>query len=153
MTQTIRIRPTVGSASGRRTGWIKQITSVDSSKSNGYAFEGEFLTAGQEVDLPVGAILVRVDPEGSVKNAYQSGHIYRLQADGEMEELESGDWRDDFLTLRDAASDALEENLARRAPEPAIDLAAISTADLVAEIQRRGAVVGCQDLEKLALGF
>jgi len=151
MTQTIRIRPTVGSNSGRRTGWIKQITSVDSSKRNGYAFEGEFLTAGQEVDLPVGAILVRVDPEGSVKNAYQSGHIYRLQADGEMEELESGDWRDDFLTLRDAASNALQ------VPEPAVDLTAISTADLVAEIQRRGAVVcartGCQDIEQMALGF
>ena len=140
MTQTIRIRPVVETASGRRTGWIKQVTSVDPNGRNGYAFDGEFLRDGVEVDLPVGSILVRVDPEGSVKNAWQSGHILKLQADGEMVELADGDWKDDFLGLRDAATEAMPRSEEAVQPEVAgpVDLSGVPVMDLIAELRRRG---------------
>ena len=103
----IRIRPQIHRASGGRKGWMKVVTKVDPNGRNGYSFDGEFLTDGVEVDLPVGSVIIRVDPEGSVKNGYQLGNVLKLQADGTMESLEYGDWKSDFLTLRDAAAKAL----------------------------------------------
>ena len=146
MAQTIRIRPAIETASGRRTGWIKQVTSVDPNGRNGYAFGGEFLRDGVEVDLPVGSILVRVDPEGSVKNAWQSGHILKLEDDGEMVELADGDWKDDFLGLRDAATEAMpwpdETHQSEETVQPktncAINLSDVPVLDLIAELRRRG---------------
>jgi hypothetical protein len=135
MTQTIRIRPKIYIASGHRKSWIKHVTACDKTKTNGYAFDGKFLPAGVEVDLPVGAVLVRVDPEGSVKNSYQSGHVLQLRPDGELELLASGNWRDDFLTLRDAVCYAIN---AAEDVGPVNALEGYSTEELLAELKRRG---------------
>jgi len=109
--QTVRIRPEIATGSGRRKGWIKHVTSVDTSKSNGYAFGGDFLTPGRETDLPVGAILVRVDPRGSAKNGWKEGHVLRLEADGDLTEItyDGLDWYKDFLTIRDTVIKALDD--------------------------------------------
>jgi hypothetical protein len=40
--------------------WAKLITTVDTSKTNGYAFIGEFLNINAEHKLPVGSIVVEV---------------------------------------------------------------------------------------------
>lgn len=106
--QSIRIRPKAGTASGRRTGWIKHVTEIDATKTNGYAFGGEFLKSGVEAELPAGAVLLYCDPFGSVKNGWKEARVTKLQADGtEHEILEYTDWRDDFLTIRDAVEGAL----------------------------------------------
>ena len=135
---TIRFRPSAVRSSGRRESWMKHVTGCDASKTNGYAFDGDFLKASREVDLPVGAILIRVDPEGSVKNNWQSGHVFRLQADGELDELTEGnlDWRDDFLTIRDIVFAAISGE-SEESKEPANPLAGFSTEDLLAELRRR----------------
>lgn len=38
--------------------WAKRVTSVDRSKSTGYAFSGDFLSLDREAKVPVGAIVV-----------------------------------------------------------------------------------------------
>jgi len=137
--QTVRIRPQVGTASGRRQGWIKHVVQVDESRPNGYAFDGDFLRAGRETDLPVGAILIRVDPCGSVKNGWKEGHVLRLEADGELTELTDDglNWYDDFLTIRDTVTEALAQNAEQSANNP---LAGYSDDAILAEARKRGLI-------------
>jgi hypothetical protein len=40
--------------------WAKLVTAVDASKTNGYAFAGDFLSVGAEHMIPVGSIVVEV---------------------------------------------------------------------------------------------
>lgn len=66
----------------RHKNWIKEIISVDSSQSNGYAFQGNFLKAGSTVELAVGTIVMCYYGEGSVKNYTIEVKIYRVAPDG-----------------------------------------------------------------------
>lgn len=59
--------------------WAKRVSSVDTTKTNGYAFVGDFLNTTSEHKLPVGAVIVEVcdtkiscyqmQPEGKQKIA------------------------------------------------------------------------------------
>jgi hypothetical protein len=70
------IRP--ATTSGNRKSWLKIVTRVDTSKTNGYAFEGEFLKEGIEIEVPVGAIVIEKEPTGSVKNSSHTWNVYRI---------------------------------------------------------------------------
>ena len=117
-------------ASGRRTSWCKHITSVDTSKSNGYAFDGSFLKNNVLTELPEGSVIVQVYPCGSVKNGYQRGRLFRIEGEELVEHIDE-DWRDSFLLIRDKAEELLGN-------QPASPLAGFSDEDLIAEIKRRG---------------
>lgn len=136
MTKTVRIRPEVNTASGLRKGWIKHVKGVDETKSDGYAFDGDFLTGGREVELASGAILLRVDPEGSVQKGWKSGHVFRLEDDGSLTDLteKTLSWKLDFLTIRDIVAEALG---AQGEQSP---LAHVSDDDLLSEVHRRGLI-------------
>lgn len=99
----ISIENPVGS--GRRQGWWKRVINVDTSKSNGYAFDGNFLGEGEH-DLPVGSILINKSPTGSVKRGSNEGNCYRV-GETDLEFIGSFDWHDHFLSFRDLVSDAL----------------------------------------------
>ncbi len=45
---------------GKYKHWAKLVTAVDTSKTNGYAFSGEFLAVGAEHKVPVGSVIVEV---------------------------------------------------------------------------------------------
>ena len=45
---------------GKYKHWAKVVTSVDATKTNGYAFGGEFLHVRAEHKVPVGSIVVEV---------------------------------------------------------------------------------------------
>jgi hypothetical protein len=66
------------STSGNRKSWLKLVTGVDLSKGNGFAFEGDFLKEGIEIEIPVGAIVIEKEPTGSVKNSSHTWNIYRV---------------------------------------------------------------------------
>lgn len=145
MTNKIRYRPIIGTASGRRTGWVKHVTSVDPDATNGYGVHGEFLRAGKEVELPAGAVILRVDPEGSVRRAWQSARVFRLveggAGDGKPVGLAEGepndelDWNADFLQVRDLLVKALGE-------QPVSPLVDVPIDDLIDEIARRAQAAG-----------
>lgn len=142
MTAKIRYRPSAGTASGRRTGWIKHVTSVSPGARDGHGVHGTFLKDGQLVELPVGAIILKVD----VSRDWQSAHVYRLSQgeDGEAKlmpltgtegsaitpRLRYLDWRRDFLLVRDALAAALER-------EPENSLAGVPDEEFLAELRRR----------------
>jgi len=62
--------------SGNRKSWFKKITAVDQDCKNGYAFAGEFIPDGVEVDLSKGDVVIECRPEGSVKNGHKEGFAY-----------------------------------------------------------------------------
>jgi hypothetical protein len=117
---------------------------VDVSKTNGYAFSGEFLRAGSLVDLPIGAILVSCDPTGSVKNGGKDGTVYRVRAAGDMTEsvpscmdtlCHVSDWRTDFLQIRDAVVEGLAQ-----AAVPPVEQAVTSPAAAAAAPETRASL-------------
>jgi hypothetical protein len=96
-------------ASGGRKSWWKHVKSIDSAQRGGYAFDGDFLNEG-EVELQEGSLLLHVTNCGSVKNGYQDGALFAVQADGSLREIVAGlNWREQSVTLRKAAEAYLAE--------------------------------------------
>jgi hypothetical protein len=106
----VRVKITNETNSGRRRGWTKLVTAVDTTKTNGYAFEGEFLRE-VEHDLEVGAVLVQKNPEGSVKHAWDAGVCLVVEADGTLRRVhdETYRWNENFLSFRDLVARTVAE--------------------------------------------
>jgi hypothetical protein len=124
--ETVRIKLKAVNTSGNRNSWFKLVTSVDRSKRDGYAFGGEFIKAGVEIDLPVGSIILEKEPTGSVKNNGNDGNVYKVVAEPDSENNSRNphlelqfyyDWRREFLSLRDKLADLLESNQPSQASE------------------------------------
>lgn len=129
-------------ASGNRKSWWKVITGIDASQRGGYAFEGEFLQEGER-ELPVASLLLHVTNHGSVKNGYQDGNLFAVEADGTLREIVTGlNWREQSVTLRKAAEDYLTAQNAQivEAAESHVNtvLANLTNDELLAEVRRRG---------------
>jgi len=60
--------------------WAKKLTKVDTTKTTGYAFEGEWLSATSQVSVPVGAIVVEY--RGCEGKQY---HLYKMTETGKKE--------------------------------------------------------------------
>lgn len=128
---TVRIKPAVGHNSGQRRGWAKHVEKINTDYKNGYAFEGQFLSEGKETELPVGAIILHVDPFGSVNKGWKEAKLTRLNEDGtETDLIKYTDWQTDKLSIRDAAAEALDQQVGP-------DLSAIPNDALLAEIYKR----------------
>lgn len=124
----------------RKRSWAKALRSVDTTKANGYAFEGEWVRRGERAELDVGSLVLMYDEPGSVKNWYPLVRVARVEADGTLHEVlsyegEVGE-RSWALAVRDRVADLLAEPVA--APE--YDLSAIPIDELIAELKRRGAL-------------
>jgi hypothetical protein len=129
-------------ASGNRKSWWKVVTDIDASQRGGYAFGGDFLQEGER-EIPVGSLLLHVTHHGSVKNGYQEGSLYAVEADGSLREITTGlNWREQSVTLRKAAEDylAAQNEAVVEAAEQHINsvLANLTNDDLLAEARRRG---------------
>lgn len=119
---TIRTTVTNVRASGGRISWLKTISSVDKAKKNGYAFEGDFISLDQEVELEIGAIVIEKEPQGSVKNGRFDGNIYRVvgspiegQRNPCLELITYFDWEKGFLSFRDRVAKELDKCQAQKA--------------------------------------
>jgi len=105
----VRVNLTPETNSGNRKGWFKEITAVDESKRNCYAFEGDFFQAGEQ-ELNIGTVIIESIPCGSVRKSYNEGKIMIVTENG-LENVDENDYeydiKDEFLTLRDLAVKAL----------------------------------------------
>jgi hypothetical protein len=133
---TVRLTLIPATASGGRVSWFKNLTGVDLAKKNGYAFQGDFLEAGKEIELeigsiviekkPIGSIVIEKKPIGSLNNGYYEGNIYCVAADP-IEDIRNPhlilidyfDWRKAFLSFRDLAHKELAKYEASKQPHPA----------------------------------
>lgn len=162
--ETIRTKLIPHVASGKRESWFKHVTSVDKSVDNGYAFHGTFIPVRQEVELPVGAVVIECVPVGSVKHASKEGWIYVVTDTPSPHGPDSAsskyqphlrrlpqldvawDWRADFLSFRDrvaelveAAKDVQDDEVAQAIETVhKVWLQSASDEQLLAECRKRG---------------
>lgn len=130
-------------AAHRGKHWAKHVTSVDTSRSNGYAFVGTWVRMDQRSELPVGAHVLTYDEEtsskGRVRQAVQE--LRRVDADGTLTRVKEwgesgGDWA---LAIRDEISALIAEPAAERELSDAERQLVAALSDLSAE--RRAAVL------------
>ena len=72
--------------------WAKKVTKVDMSKTNGYAFIGDWLPREGETRLKEGDIILSTGWLGSNKYPENLYRIYEVQ-EGEVELLEEGNYK------------------------------------------------------------
>lgn len=99
----------------RKKTWRRWLKSVDRTKSNGYAFEGPWLRAGERAELPVGALVLGYDEPGSMKNWYPLIRVWRVEPDGLQEVYwYEGTFRERSwaLAVRDDIADLLTDSQA-----------------------------------------
>jgi hypothetical protein len=94
-------------ASGRRESWAKLVHGTDHSLRGAKAFKGDYLQAGSQIDLPEGAVVLEVCPEGSVKNGYQQAYVKQVRNDVFVSIGDCWNWHSEFLDLVDAVELAI----------------------------------------------
>lgn len=68
----------------RHKNWAKIVENVDSSKSSGWAFDGEFVAAGGIQDVPAGSVLLVYGERGSRANPQSAARVYVVNADATL---------------------------------------------------------------------
>jgi len=118
--------------------WAKLLSNVDQSKTNGYAFEGEFLRFDRKYELEIGTIVLCYGESGSAKYHYPEVRLCILTEDGWKELF----YRDNLdkawaLDVRDEIARLMDEAKGLEPPNP---LAACSDEELLDEVKRRGLI-------------
>lgn len=115
-------------------GWLKKVTGLDKTRTNGYSILGEFVKTPFYANA--GDLVLDCSIGGSRKHQVKAYHLCRVEEDGSLtmiEEVEhSREWAVNFW-------DAIEKNL----PEAKGDdnpLAVFSDEEILAEARRRGLV-------------
>jgi Neuraminidase (sialidase) len=67
--------------------WAKRLKGVDVTKSNGYAFEGEFVTLGRLTEEAQGTLFLFYGEEGSVKQHSPCVYVKSLQGEDTWETI------------------------------------------------------------------
>lgn len=68
----------------RHKNWAKVVDSVDSSKSSGWAYDGDFVSVGGIQDLPAGSVLLVYGEKGSRVNPQILARVYSVNADATL---------------------------------------------------------------------
>jgi hypothetical protein len=115
--------------------WAKVLKSVDQSKSNGYAFQGDFINSGK-AELEIGTYILFYGEKGSMKYHDPMVSVQKVTENGleEMYRKEDLD-RHWALDVRDEIAKIINE-MKKESP-----LAKYSNEELMEEMQNRGYVV------------
>ena len=128
----------------RKKTWRKHLEGVDTEKTNGYAFVGNWLRAGERAELEVGSFVLCYDEPGSMKNWYPVVRVFKVVENG-LEEVYH--WEGDFgerswaLAVRNEIAAILAEAQGQEPEEGNMleqRLSDISDEELIAELERRG---------------
>ena len=117
--EMVRITLHQPTASGGRKGFHKTVRSIDDKEPSAYAFLGDFIPSGREIDLPRHSIIVRKTPHGSVRNDESLWSWARTPDDGLSWEWSQPINGRQFLSFRDQVHQALQENRQRNGAHPA----------------------------------
>ena len=120
----------------RKKTWRKELKNVDTTKTNGYAFVGEWLQAGELSELEVGSYILSYDEDGSMKNWTPVIRVHKVMTD-QLEEVYryDGDRREKSwaLAVRDEIAELINNE------EKDNPLASYTTKELEDELKRREA--------------
>ena len=122
--------PRIGEARFKQ--WTKTVASVDTKKTTGYAFEGEFIF--QLAELHVGTYMLAFGSEGTRAKNTPLVVLYRVTTDGleevyRKEKLSVTKWA---LEVRDDIAQIINEKQENNPLEN------FSTSTLIVELKRRG---------------
>jgi hypothetical protein len=116
-----------------RRHWAKLVTAVDTAKSSGWAFVGEFVADGGIQDLPAGGVLLLHGERGGQANPRPEAHLYTIGSDATLTLEGSATGRAWARTLRDRAAELLETST-----DFIVDLSNLSDQVLADELKSRG---------------
>ena len=123
----------------RRKNWAKVVTAVDTDKSSGWAYEGNFVATGGIQDVEAPCVLLVYGERGSRANPQIEARAYVVNTDGTLSLHASASGRAWARTLRDPVEELLAADtplpIAAREWDP--ELMAYSDDALRAELQRR----------------
>lgn len=93
-------------------GWVKVVAGVDKSQSNGYCFEGGFISGAVDgmVEVDDGLYIV-CSIGGSRRNQHKEYAVYKVSGDEVTQVLGWVDGRDWALKLRDKVAELLAEEV------------------------------------------
>jgi hypothetical protein len=124
----------------RRKNWAKIVTNVDPEKSDGWAFEGEFVATGGIQDLSAPSVLLVYGERGSRTNPQQEARVYLVNTDATLTLADSASGRAWARTLRDGVADLVHDVPITPASRPwDAALMAYSDEALAEELRRRRA--------------
>ncbi len=101
--------PLVGDA--RRKHWAKVVTNVDQSKSDGWAYDGEFIADGGIQDVEAPSVLLVYGERGSRTNPHSEARVYVVNTDATLSLRETATGRAWARTLRDTVADLVASDL------------------------------------------
>lgn len=116
----------------RHKNWAKIVDNVDTDKSSGWAFEGEFIATGGIQDVPSGSVLLVYGERGSRANPQIEARVYTVNPDGTLTFQADAKGKAWARTLRDTVEECLGLEL------PAHDLSHLPDDMLADELRNRG---------------
>ena len=112
-------------------GWVKEVTGVDKSKSNGYAFEGRFVNSINGLSECGDGLYIVCSIEGSRRRHKKCVAVFEIKDDEVTKVIDWVEGNDWALQVRDRVAELLDQP--KESP-----LAKYSTEELLAELKRRG---------------
>lgn len=130
--------PMIGDA--RLKNWAKVVVDVDESKTNGWAFGGEFIAAGGIQDVPVGSVVIVYGERGSRTNPQIEARVFVANGDGTLSHIQSASGRAWARTLRDRTAELLVDHAESLPVGLVWDESLMSYSDdaILEELRRRG---------------
>ena len=95
----------------RRKHWAKVVTNVDQSKSDGWAYDGEFIADGGIQDVEAPSVLLVYGERGSRTNPHSEARVYIVNTDATLSLRETATGRAWARTLRDTIADLVASEL------------------------------------------
>jgi hypothetical protein len=92
----------------RRKNWAKIVTNVDQDRSDGWAYEGDFIATGGIQDVMAPAVLLVYGEKGSRANPLIEARVYAVNPDATLTLHETATGRAWARTLRDGVADLVE---------------------------------------------
>ena len=121
----------------RRKHWAKVVHDVDTSKSSGWAYVGEFINDGGIQDVPAGSVVIAYGETGSRTNPHPEVRVYRTNPDATLSLETTASGRAWARTIRDTVQRLVDDDAdLRRDWDP--DVTTWSDAALAEELVRRG---------------
>lgn len=101
----------------RLKNWAKVVTSVDESRSSGWAYEGAFVATGGIQDVEAPCVLLVYGERGSRANPQIEARVYLAHPDGTLSHHATATGRAWARTLRDPVADLLDRDLPLPGPQ------------------------------------